>query len=54
MRTVTHPIYGPGTPTGKANGIFIEVKFDRDIGDCVWPTPSRKRNTIYVSKRVCK
>lgn len=51
MKNVRHSIYGTGTRTGKANGIFIEVKFDRDTGLI---GPSGKADTIYVSANACK
>ena len=46
---VIHPIYGPDIQTGKANGIFVQVKFDRDLSGGI---PARPKNCLYVSVNV--
>lgn len=51
---IEHPIYGPGSIIEPANGCFILVRFDRDIG-----LPNRyrsylRKNCLAVSMNVCR
>lgn len=47
---IRHPIYGLGVPTGRRNGVFMQVRFINPISPHIL---TNRPNTLWVSANVC-